>query len=163
MYKAIVITVSDSLYFGKISDESGRRIMEILKAHGYSVGEMLTAPKEMALIKDSLTEAADKLDAALVVTTGGTGCSPRDITPEATRAVCQKLVPGIAESMRAAICKTSAQGMLSRAVAGIRGRTLIVNVPGSPQSAVDNLSAVIDALEPGVRMLREDASAYEKK
>ncbi|HOF99989.1 MAG TPA: MogA/MoaB family molybdenum cofactor biosynthesis protein [Clostridia bacterium] len=163
MYKAIVVTVSDSLYHGKISDESGKRIMDILAARGYELGEMLTTPKECALIQATLIEAADKMGAALVVTTGGTNCSPRDVTPEATRAVCQRLVPGIPEAMRAAMCKTNAQGALSRAVVGIRGRTMIVNVPGNPQSAADNLNAAIDVIGAGLVTLREGVSEYDRK
>lgn len=163
MYKAIVITVSDSLYFGKIADESGKRIIGILKEHGYETGEMLTSPKEAALIRAALTEAVDKMGAALVVTTGGTNCSPRDITPEATRAVCEKLTPGIPEAMRAAIAKTNPAGMLSRAEAGIRGRALILNVPGNPDAAADHLNAVVDVLSPALHALRESASEYDRK
>lgn len=158
MYKAIVVTVSDSLYLGRISDESGRRIMEILKAHGYEVGEMLSAPDETALIQATLIEAADKLGAALIVTTGGTNFSPRDVTPEATLAVCHKLTPGIPEAMRAAAVKFSTDGITSRGVAGIRGRTLIINVPGNPESAANNLNAVIDGISQGIRRLREDST-----
>lgn len=158
MYKAIVVTVSDSLYSGKISDESGRRIRGILEAHGYEVGEMLSAPDEAALIQAALTEAADKLGAALVVTTGGTNFSPRDVTPEATLAVCHKLTPGIPEAMRAAAAKLSPEGITSRAVAGIRGRTLIINVPGNPEAAANSLDAVIEGVRQGVRRLREDSA-----
>lgn len=158
MYKAIVVTVSDNLYFGKISDESGRRIMEILKAHGYAVGEMLSAPDETALIQAALIEAADKIGASLVVTTGGTNFSPRDVTPEATLAVCHKLVPGIPEAMRAAAAKLSPDGITSRGVAGIRGRTLIINVPGNPDAASNCLNAVIDGIALGVKRLREGSA-----
>ncbi|HWQ57697.1 MAG TPA: MogA/MoaB family molybdenum cofactor biosynthesis protein [Clostridia bacterium] len=158
MYKAIVVTVSDSMYLGKLSDESGQRIMDILEAHGYEVGEMLTAPDETALIQAALIEAADKMGAALVVTTGGTNFSPRDVTPEATLAVVHKLTPGIAEAMRAAAVKLSLEGMTSRAVAGIRGRTLIINVPGNPEAAANSLSAVIEGIAQGVKRLREDSA-----
>lgn len=158
MYKAIVITVSDSLYFGKLSDESGKRLMQILAAHGYEVGEMLTAPDEVALIQATIIEASDKMGAALVITSGGTNFSPRDVTPEATLAVCHKLTPGIPEAMRAAAAKATPDGLTSRAVAGIRGRTLIVNVPGNPLAAADSLNAVIEAIGFGVKRLREDGA-----
>ena len=97
---------------------------------------------------------ADDRDIALVLTTGGTGFSPRDVTPEATERVCRRMVPGIPEAMRAASLRVTPRGMLSRGAAGIRGGTLIVNLPGSPKAAIENLEAVLPALEHGLEMLR---------
>lgn len=152
MYRAIVITVSDRCARGERTDESGPAVREILERNGFSVVRSALVPDERALIERALTEGADEAD--LIVTTGGTGFSPRDVTPEATAAVCERMAPGIPEAMRAASLKVTPQAMLSRAAAGIRGSCLIVNLPGSVRAARENLEAVAGTLVHGIDMLR---------
>jgi len=154
MLTAAVITVSDRSYAGEREDASGPRVAELLTQGGYTVLEQLIVPDERPMIEQALIRLADDRDVALVVTTGGTGFSPRDVTPEATLAVCERRADGIPEAMRAASLAITPRAMLSRAAAGIRGRTLVVNLPGSPKAAAENLSAVLPTLEHGLEMLR---------
>jgi molybdopterin adenylyltransferase len=154
MYSAAVITVSDKGSRGLREDTGGPLVCEILKAAGYEIIYTAIVPDERDLIEKELIRAADTMDVALAVTTGGTGFSPRDVTPEATLAVCQKMTPGIPEAMRAESMKVTNKAMLSRAQAGIRGRTLIVNLPGSPKAVKENLAVIIPALEHGLDILR---------
>ena len=153
MFTARVITVSDRSYRGERADGGGPLVRQLLTDAGYDVDEIIIVPDEVEQIQDALIAAAEA-DVALIVTTGGTGFAPRDVTPEATIAVCQKLTPGIPEAMRAASMAITPRGMLSRAVAGIRDRSLIVNLPGSPKAARENLEAVLPALDHGLTMLR---------
>ena len=125
----------------------------LLKDAGYEVVRTAIVPDEQPQIEQILMEIADSGAVQLLVTTGGTGFSPRDVTPEATIAVCQRLTPGIPEAMRCASMQVTPRGMLSRAQAGIRGKTLIVNLPGSPKAAGENLEAVLPALSHGLEML----------
>ncbi|MBQ9458858.1 MAG: MogA/MoaB family molybdenum cofactor biosynthesis protein [Oscillospiraceae bacterium] len=152
-YSARVITVSDRSFRGERTDESGPAVAEQLRGAGYEVDKIVLVPDEIAQIEQALLEAAQS-GAALCVTTGGTGFAPRDVTPEATLAVCDKLVPGIPEAMRAASMRLTPRAMLSRAQAGILERTLIINLPGSPKGARENLEAVLPALDHGLAMLR---------
>ena len=152
MYRAIVVTVSDRCARGERVDESGPAVKEILEKAGFIVVRTEVVPDERADIERTLIEGASEVD--LIVTTGGTGFSPRDVTPEATEAVCDRMAPGISEAMRAYSLKITQQAMLSRAAAGIRGSCLIVNLPGSPRAARENLTAVADALAHGIDMLR---------
>lgn len=154
MFTAAVVTVSDRGARGERVDGSGPRIEAILRGCGYEIVHREVVPDEAEAIGRALVRLADERDVALVVTTGGTGFSPRDVTPEATERVCERMAPGIPEAMRAASLKVTARGMLSRAAAGIRGRTLIVNLPGSPKAAAENLEAVAGTLEHGLEMLR---------
>lgn len=154
MFTAAVITVSDRSYAGERPDASGPCVAELLRQAGYDVGETRIVPDEQAQIESCLTELADVLNVALVVTTGGTGFSPRDVTPEATLSVCERRADGIPEAMRVASMTVTPRAMLSRAVAGIRGQTLIVNLPGSPKAARENLTAVLPTLQHGLEMLR---------
>lgn len=151
MYKAAVLTVSDRSFRGERPDEAGPLAASLLEAAGYRVVETAVVPDEQPEIEAALIRLAD--EAALVVTSGGTGFSPRDVTPEATAAVCQRMAPGIPEAMRAASLAVTPRAMLSRAAAGIRGGTLIVNLPGSPKAVRENLEAVLPALEHGLKML----------
>ena len=153
MYNAAVITVSDRSFRGERPDEAGPRVAELLREAGYRVTETALAPDEQPLIEEALRRLADQAGVQLIVTTGGTGFAPRDVTPEATLAVCERLTPGIPEAMRAASAKITPRAMLSRAQAGIRGGTLIVNLPGSPKAAQENLEAVLPALAHGLKML----------
>lgn len=153
MFTAKVITVSDRCYRGEREDLGGPLVGELLAGAGYELTEPALVPDEMEQIAAALRQAAAE-DVALIVTTGGTGFAPRDVTPEATLAVCERLTPGIPEAMRAASMRITPRGMLSRAQAGICGRSLIVNLPGSPKAAKENLEAVLDALEHGLTMLR---------
>ena len=153
MYTAQVITVSDRSFRGERPDGSGPVVRSLLEAAGYQVGDVVIVPDEQALIEQALIRAAEA-DIALVVTTGGTGFAPRDVTPEATLAVCQRLTPGIPEAMRAASMAITPRGCLSRGAAGIREKSLIVNLPGSPKAARENLQAVLTPIEHGLQMLR---------
>lgn len=154
MYNAKVITVSDKGYRGERVDESGPTVCKLLQEQGYEVEAALIVPDEKEMIMEELIRAADE-DIALVITTGGTGFAPRDITPEATSEVCERMAPGISEAMRAASMAITKRAMLSRGVSGIRKRSLIINLPGSPKAARENLSAVLPELEHGLAVLRE--------
>ena len=154
MFTAAVVTVSDRGSRGERADGSGPRIEALLKEQGYDVVHREIVPDEAGEIERALICLADDRDIALVLTTGGTGFSPRDVTPEATERACTRMVPGIPEAMRAASLRVTPRGMLSRGAAGIRGGTLIVNLPGSPRAAIENLESVLPALEHGLEMLR---------
>ena len=152
MFTARVITVSDRSYRGEREDAGGPLVRELLMKAGYTVDKIDLVPDEQELIERALRHAAQD-EVALVVTTGGTGFAPRDVTPEATIAVCERLVPGIPEAMRYASMQITPRGMLSRAAAGICGRSLIINLPGSPKAAKENLEAVLPALDHALETL----------
>ena len=158
-YKAAVITVSDKGSRGERVDTSGPALCEILKENGMEVAYTSIVPDEIDVIKAELIKCADELQLALVLTTGGTGFAPRDITPEATKAVIERETPGIPELMRAESMKITPRGCLSRNAAGIRKRTLIINLPGSEKAARENIAAVIGSLEHGLDMLMSEGSA----
>ena len=149
MYTAAILTVSDRSFRGERPDEAGPRAASLLEGAGYRVIETALVPDEQPDIEAALIRLADEVRAAPVVT----GFSPRDVTPEATAAVCPRMVPGIPETMRAASLAVTPRAMLSRAAAGIRGGSLIVNLPGSPKAVRENLEAVLPTLEHGLRML----------
>jgi len=140
-------------------DSSGPQIINLVQAEGWSVVKQALLPDEESAIREILISWADSGDIDVVVTTGGTGFSPRDVTPEATRAVIEREAPGLAEAMRAASLKATPHAMLSRIVTGIRGKTLIINLPGSPKGAVENLQVVIPVLPHAVQLLQEDPTA----
>ena len=154
-HTAIVITVSDRCFRGEREDLSGPALRDYLAGQGFELLSPVIVPDEQDQIQAALM-AGCEADAALVLTTGGTGFAPRDVTPEATLAVCEKLVPGIPEAMRAASLRITPRAMLSRAAAGIRGRTLILNLPGSPRAALENLEPVLPAVLHGLKMLRAE-------
>ena len=153
MFQAAVLTVSDRSFRGDRPDGGGPLVAQLLEGAGYEIAETVIVPDEQDQIEAALRKLCDEAGVALVVTTGGTGFSPRDVTPEATVAVCQRLTPGIPEAMRYASMQVTPRGMLSRAAAGIRGKTLIVNLPGSPKAAKENLEAVLPSLAHGLEML----------
>jgi len=153
-YTAAVITISDKGAAGMREDTSGPAICAALEADGWDIVHRGVVPDEMELIKDELIRSADQLGVCLAVTTGGTGFSRRDVTPEATLAVTERRTPGIPEAMRAESMKITSRGMLSRSEAGIRGETLIVNLPGSKKAALECLSAVSSPIKHGIEMLR---------
>jgi molybdenum cofactor synthesis domain-containing protein len=153
-----VITVSDRGSRGEREDTSGTRLWERLHAEGYTGVWRTVVPDEKAAIQEALVEAVEKHRAALVVTTGGTGVSPRDVTPEATIAVCDRLVPGMAEAMRMESLKKTPHAMLSRAVVGIRGDSLIVNLPGSLKGCLENLEAILAALPHALAKIQGDTA-----
>ena len=159
MYTAAVITVSDKGYRGERVDTSGPNLVQILKERDFDVAYTAMVPDESGMIQAELRKCADELGIALVLTTGGTGFSPRDITPEATLAVVERLTPGIPEAMRAESMRITPKGCLSRSVAGIRGRTLIINLPGSKKASQENILAVIDPVAHGLDMLYSEGSA----
>ncbi|MEF9878253.1 MAG: MogA/MoaB family molybdenum cofactor biosynthesis protein [Clostridia bacterium] len=153
MPTAAVITVSDRCYLGERADLSGPEIEKILQAEGYTLLNAVLVPDEHEQIEAALCRLADLNHAALIVTTGGTGFALRDVTPEATLAVCDRMAPGLAEAMRAKSLLITPHAMLSRAVAGMRGRTLIVNLPGSPKAARENLEVLLPALPHALMLL----------
>lgn len=158
-YTVAVITVSDKGYRGQREDTSGPNLVKILTEKGFSVTYTSIVPDEPDMIKEQLVKCADELKIALVLTTGGTGFSPRDITPEATLEVVERLTPGIPEAMRAESMKITPKGCLSRSAAGIRGRSLIINLPGSKKASAENILAVIDPVAHGLDMLYSEGSA----
>ena len=159
MYTAAVITVSDKGYRGERLDTSGPNLVEILKEKGFQVTYTAMVPDDREMIKAELCKCADELGIALVLTTGGTGFSPRDITPEAAMDIIQRPTPGIPEAMRAESMRITPKGCLSRSVAGIRNRTLIITLPGSKKASQENILAVIDPVEHGLEMLLGEGSA----
>ena len=158
-YTAAVITVSDKGALGEREDKSGPALCALALEHGYDVVCTSIIPDEIDQIKAELLRCCDELGVRLVLTTGGTGFSPRDVTPEATMAVVERTTPGIPELMRAESMKITPRGCLSRSAAGIRGRSLIINLPGSPKAAKENLLAVIEPIKHGLDMLASEGSA----
>ncbi len=152
---AAVLTVSDRASRGEFEDRAGPAVAALLRAAGFEVAAPAVLPDDADRISAWLRERADADDAALVVTAGGTGLTPRDRTPQATEAVLDYRVDGIAEAMRAASIAVVPTAMLSRAVAGVRGRTLILNLPGSERGATENLEVVLPVLAHAVAQLRE--------
>lgn len=158
MLRAGVLTISDRSSQGLREDASGPQLAEMLRQHGIEVVRTAVVPDEEREISQALSRWADENSADLILTSGGTGLSPRDVTPEATMAVVQRLIPGMAEAMRAASLLKTPHAMISRAVAGVRGKTLIINLPGSPKGAIENLEAVIPALKHAIAKIQGDPS-----
>ncbi len=158
-YSCAVITVSDKGYAGEREDTSGPAVCAIAEENGFEVVYRSVVPDEVEMIKAELIKCADDLGINLVLTTGGTGFSPRDVTPDATLAVVERETGGIPEAMRTGSMKFTPRACLSRAAAGIRGRTLIINLPGSRKAAAENLNTVISAVQHGMKMIASEGSA----
>ena len=158
MKRAAIITASDSGYRGEREDLSGPAIREILEREGYEVISMDILPDDQVMLAGKLQEIAE-----LILTTGGTGFSERDVMPEATEEVIERKVPGIPEAIRAYSMTITKRAMLSRATAGIRGKTLIINLPGSPKAVRESLEYIIDALGHGIEILTGEAGNCARK
>lgn len=158
MFRAGIITVSDKGAVGQREDLSGPAIAEMLAGAAFSIAKTVIVPDEIRQIADAIIELADRERLDLILTTGGTGVSPRDVTPEATLRVLDKEIPGMAEAMRYSAMMVTPHAMLSRAVAGVRGSSLIINLPGSPKGATENLAAVLPALSHAIGKIQGDQS-----
>jgi len=154
-----ILTLSDRSSRGERADVSGPELALLIRARGWSVAKQEVLPDDESAIRDRLINWSDSNEVDVILTTGGTGFSPRDVTPEATRAVIERDAPGLAEAMRAASLAITAHAMLSRIVTGIRKRTLIINLPGSPKGAVENLEVVLPVLPHAVQLLRDDPAS----
>lgn len=151
-YRAVVLTVSDSASTGKREDTSGPAVKEVLTEEGYQVVGREVVPDDAEVIAQALRRLVGAAD--LIVTTGGTGLGPRDVTPEATSKVCERMVPGMAELMRAEGIKHTPFAALSRGICGAHGTTLIVNLPGSPMGAVESLGSILHLIPHALELLR---------
>lgn len=154
-----ILTLSDRSSRGERADSSGPALASLIQAQGWSVVNQSLLPDDESAIREVLISWADSGEMDVILTTGGTGFSPRDVTPEATRAVIDREAPGLAEAMRSASLKVTPHAMLSRIVTGIRKKTLIVNLPGSPKGAAENLQVITTVLPHAVQLLREDPAS----
>lgn len=162
-WQAAVITLSDKGAAGERKDESGPAVAKRLREAGYAVVEELLIPDNAAALKLELARLCDQRRLDLILTTGGTGCSARDTTPEATLAVADRNVPGIAEAMRAASMKITPHAMISRAASVIRGKTLIINLPGSPKACMENMDVFMDTIPHAMGLLRNEVHDCARK
>lgn len=153
MFTVGIITASDKGYANERIDKSGKVIEDIMKAHGYQVAKYIVLPDDETILAKEMINMSDCLKVDLILTTGGTGFSERDVTPEATLKVIHKLAPGISEAMRYYSLGITKRAMLSRGVSGIRNKTLIINLPGSPKAVKESLECIIDSLEHGIEIL----------
>ncbi|MBP5458580.1 MAG: MogA/MoaB family molybdenum cofactor biosynthesis protein [Clostridia bacterium] len=163
IYKAAIITDSDKGSKGEREDLSGPAIQEMIEPEGYLVTVYTILPDDQETLENEMKRIADEKLADVIFTTGGTGFSPRDVTPEATIAVCDRLVPGIPEAMRAYSMTITPKAMLSRAAAGIRKDTLIINMPGSPKAVKESLEYILNPLRHGLDILLGEASECARK
>ena len=151
-----ILTLSDRSARGERDDVSGPALAKRIEAENWTVARQSLLPDDESAIRATLSEWADSGELDVILTTGGTGFAPRDITPEATRAVIDREAPGLAEAMRAASLQITPHAMLSRVVTGIRKKTLIINLPGSPKGAVENLQVLLPVLPHAIQLLHED-------
>ncbi len=154
-----ILTLSDRSAKGERVDASGPALADLIRAQGWSVTKQAILPDDEFAIRAALTEWADSGKVDVILTTGGTGFALRDVTPEATLKVIEREAPGLAEAMRAESLRKTPHAMLSRAIAGIRERVLIINLPGSPKGAVENLQTIVPVLPHAVQLLTEDPGA----
>ena len=162
-YQAAIMTLSDKGSKGERVDTSGPKAAKILKEHGFEIVEEILLPDEFSQIKKHLIRLSDSRQVDLVLTTGGTGLSPRDCTPEATLAIADRNVPGIAEAIRAGSMTITKRAMLSRGVSVTRKKTLIINLPGSEKAVEESLSFIIDQLPHGIDTLRGNTNDCARK
>lgn len=158
MIKTAIVTISDKGSKGERKDETGKMLQDILEKEGYKVEEYKIIPDEINIISEELIKLCDEKKVNLIITNGGTGFSKRDVTPEATEKVIEKHVPGFGEAMRASSLSITPKAILSRGIAGIRKDSLIINLPGSPKAAVENLQAVLGAIPHGIEILLGEVS-----
>ena len=157
--RVALLTVSDRSSRGERPDASGPALEQVILTQGWRVVQRAIVPDDLPAIRDMLVKWCDGGEIDLILTTGGTGFGPRDITPEATQAVIERAAPGLSEAMRAASLQITPHAMLSRSIAGIRQNTLIINLPGSPKGAVENLQVVMPVLPHAIQLLRADPQA----
>lgn len=163
MFNVGIIIASDKGSKGERIDKSGELIAEILKENGYNIVKSSMIPDEEDIIYNEMVHMADELEVDLIVTTGGTGFSQRDVTPEATIRACDRMANGIAEAIRYYSLQITPRAMLSRAVSGIRNKTLIVNLPGSPKAVKEALDFILGSLEHGLEILKGKASECARR
>ncbi|MGD0611719.1 MAG: MogA/MoaB family molybdenum cofactor biosynthesis protein [Anaerolineales bacterium] len=156
-----ILTVSDRSARGERPDLSGPALADLIAAQGWQVVRQAVVPDERVVLEETMSTWVDQDDLDILLTTGGTGFSLRDITPEATRAVIEREAPGLVEAMRQESLKVTPHAMLSRAVAGIRGKVLIINLPGSPKGALENIQLVLPVLPHAVELLRGEPDAEQ--
>ncbi len=154
-----ILTSSDRASRGERPDLSGPALVDLVKAKGWTVTHTTIVPDEMEVIRKTLADWADGGQIDIILTTGGTGFSPRDVTPEATNLVIDRQAPGLAEAMRIESRKVTPHAILSRAVAGLRGRVLIINLPGSPKAAIENIQVLLPILAHAMELLKEEPNA----
>jgi molybdopterin adenylyltransferase len=154
-----ILTSSDRSSKGERPDLSGPALADIVTSHGWTVWRTLIVPDELEVIRETLATWADGGNVDIILTTGGTGFAPRDVTPEATGLVIDREAPGLAEAMRFESRKVTPHAILSRAVTGMRGKVLIINLPGNPKAAVDNLQVLIPVLDHAMELLKEEPNA----
>lgn len=154
-----ILTASDRSARGERPDLSGPALDELVRAQGWSVVRQTILPDDLKILRETLVAWSDRGDLDIILITGGTGFAPRDITPEATRAVIDREAPGLAEAMRQESLKVTPHAMLSRGVTGMRGKVLIIDLPGSPKAAVENLNVVLPVLVHAVELLRNEPDA----
>lgn len=162
-FTAAVITLSDKGFKGEREDVSGPTIINKLKDEGYEVVEYILIPDDKKMLQQSLKRLADQRDVNLIITTGGTGCAPRDITPEATKEVLDKEVPGISEAIRLESLKITPHVMLSRGVSGIRNKSLIINLPGSPKACVESMEVFIKPIRHAIKLIQGEEKECARK
>lgn len=153
MIRAAILTVSDTCSQGGREDVSGRTIAEMLAEDTFEIAEKKIVADDLETIADALKRFSDETGVDVVFTTGGTGLGPRDVTPEATASVCERMVPGLGEMMRAEGLKKTRNAVLSRGTAGVRGKTLVVNLPGSPKGVKESLETILGVLPHAVKMM----------
>jgi molybdenum cofactor synthesis domain-containing protein len=158
LFRVGIITASDKGSKGERQDISGERIRCIVEAHGYEVSFYQILPDEKVILQETMQRLCDEYHVDLLLTTGGTGFSMRDVTPEATIAIAERMVPGIAEAMRAFSMTITKRAMLSRGVAAIRKSTLIINLPGSPKAVEESLNYIVEEIKHGLEILKGEAS-----
>ena len=163
MFKIGIITASDKGFKGERIDESGKIIKEIMCNKGYSVEKYTVLPDDKQMLQNEMIYMSDVLNVHLILTTGGTGFSKRDVTPEATKNIIDREAPGISEAMRFNSLKITSRAMLSRGISGIRGNTLIINFPGSPKAVKECLEYILDSVHHGLEILLDLDSECARK